>query len=380
MNIKTLNIVLLVFLSLNASSRNLIDTSDYWQYHKLIYQAEIAFFDKGDADSCLYYYDKAFDSFDFNYVHDLVNAAQIAHYVHCDYDKYLRKGIVFGLRPAHLEKISAWHDSPIIKEFADFENSNEGKMLRQKYLQSINTDYLQWIYDFCLTEIKHRRNINSNGEAYQEMFAEWTPLLQEKISTYGYPGQRLIGISDSLLYKELNIEGLNFNKKVEESKDSICKIYYQDTMFFPDGSTMVLDLDAPTYICFELDYSKMSQNLSQIFSVHHPCPMHYLSSIYRTEIQKGNLHPREYAFSYDGQVYTNKEETCSCCADYVNDRIFYRIGNDNTMWNISRFVDDGTTDRMRAELWIAPLRVDKAKKNFEELHGYHFIWGLDGCL
>ena len=51
---------------------------NYNVYHQKINKAEQLYFIENKVDSALYQYDKAFEEYSFNFLRDLVNAAQIA--------------------------------------------------------------------------------------------------------------------------------------------------------------------------------------------------------------------------------------------------------------------------------------------------------------
>ena len=196
--------------------------TNYWHYHELIYKAECALFDKHDVNACFHYYDQAFNNFEFNYAHDLVNAAQLAHYYNRDYMKYLKKAVRFGVRPLNLQSIPVWKKSyvTVYKEFLNYFRSEEGQAVRQQYLATIHQEYLAWTYQFVLREMKYRRS--PHGEEYWDRFNQWDEELLQKIKEYGFPGAKLIGIDDSLLYKELQNAELNFNRLVKLGADSLC--------------------------------------------------------------------------------------------------------------------------------------------------------------
>ncbi len=352
--------------------------TNYWHYHELIYKAECAMFDKHDVDACFQYYDQAFNNFEFNYAHDLVNAAQLAHYYHRDYMKYLKRAVLFGVRPLHLSGIPIWRKSyvTVYKEFLTYFRSKEGQTMRQQYLATINQEYLAWTYRFVLREMKYRRS--SHGAEYWDRFNQWDEELLRKIKEYGFPGAKLIGVDDSLLYKDLQNEELNFNRLVRMGADSLCLGLKTDMLKISiDGKkTWIKKEDMPKDDCPELDVngsSSCAQKWFFVYMAHNPCPLKIFEATY-DEIAKGNLHPREYADMLDGAMISHRE--CDC-GKYGKQ--FFRIGN--LMAHKDRLkqfiIPDNETDELRKKYWIIPLRVEQAKAQFGREHGYRFNWGMN---
>lgn len=92
-------IILFIFFPFSLFCQN----KDYFEYHKHINKAEELFFLYKQTDSALYYYDKVFESFDFIFAKDLVNAAQISIYTNKPYQKYIEQGFEYGLKLEHLK-------------------------------------------------------------------------------------------------------------------------------------------------------------------------------------------------------------------------------------------------------------------------------------
>src|SRR6188472_4413618 len=91
------------YLLLIVSFKSFSQKTNYIDYHITINKAEELFFLEQKTDSALFYYDKAFKEYDFIFVKDLVNAAQIAIFSNKPYQKYLERGFYYGLKPSHLD-------------------------------------------------------------------------------------------------------------------------------------------------------------------------------------------------------------------------------------------------------------------------------------
>ena len=190
-------VILLLPLRLIAQPNNVEE--NYWQYHKWVMQAENAFFENNNIDSCLFYYDMAFDNYSFNYVNDLVNAAQIAYYTQKNessyhhghgFEHYIHKAVKFGLRSSHIQRIPAWRDSDVYVDFQKFEKTQEGLAYHREYLNSINVDYLCLIYNLCIEDEKMTldkyEDITTNR--YIDSILMWNDRLLYYIEEYGFPG------------------------------------------------------------------------------------------------------------------------------------------------------------------------------------------------
>jgi hypothetical protein len=349
--------------------------TNYWHYHELIYKAECALFDKHDVDACFQYYDQAFNNFEFNYAHDLVNAAQLAHYYHRDYMKYLKRAVLFGVRPLHLSSIPVWRKSyiTVYKEFISYFRSEKGQAVRQQYLATINQEYLAWTYQFVLREMKYRRS--NLGDEYWQSFNPWDEELLTKIKEYGFPGAKLIGVDDSLLYKDLQNEELNFNRLVKLGADSLCLRPKTDVVkvSITGEKTWIKRDDLPKDDCPKLDGS-CAQIWFFVYMAHNPCPLKIFEATY-DEIAKGNLHPREYAKMIEYAIFSRRECDCEKYGKQV-----FRIGNtmSHKDFRLGKFfLPDNETDALRKKYWIIPLRVEQAKAQFGIEHGYRFNWGMN---
>lgn len=352
--------------------------TNYWHYHELIYKAECVLFDSNiNVEQGFQYYDQAFNNFEFNYVHDLVNAAQLAHYYQRDYMKYLKKGVRYGLKPANMNFIPVWQEQTVAQEFLEYFQSTEGQTIRQQYLTTINQEYLAWLYQFSLTAEKIRRK--TSFAEYCQRCVEWDKELAQKITESGYPGTKQVGIDDSLLYKELKNKDLNFNYLVQISADSLCATL--DTLPKPyvfGTDTIWMRIVESEYVCFELDDECLSQHFPITYLIIHKCPLRNFAFI-NDEIAKGNLHPREFAYIIDESHTPNSAGELECdCGQYAN--CFFRIGGGDQDIFADLFLAEDETDALQKQYWIIPLRVERAKTDFGEEHGYRFNWGNHNCF
>lgn len=355
---------------------------NYWQYHQWIAQAENAFFVDNNADSCLYYYDLAFDNFEFNYVNDLLNAAQISfytsknrfpYYPKHNYEYYLHKGVKYGLRSKHLAFIPMWAESEVLKDFQVYENSEEGKQRHRYYLHSISTDYLCQIYDLCIADQKMVlvEYENSENNPYKDSLLVWDMKYQQLVQKYGFPGQKILGIDDNQLFDELGISCLDFKSKVFRDSAALTRIIGDRplTSVMPNGDTIYIEFDHIDTILYEMNTNRLTQGLLESFYVHQDSMYAYIEKYAIEEIEKGNLHPRLYAFMYD--TYLSKNPLF--CLE-KNMAIFF-VDRSVGVSSLASIIPDDRINGLRKKFCICSLEADRAKIRFAEDQGCVFRWG-----
>ena len=343
--------LLISSLSLFAQNQE-IPSEDYWKYHELICKAETAFFLEYNEDSCLYYYNLAFKTFSFNYVHDLVNAAQIACYSKKEYKSYIYKGLKFGLKSSHLKKVPILTTTGIISEIENYEKTPEYLKIRQKYLSGINFEYLSWIYNLGIEDQIEQKKSN-----YAVYSLNYINSLISKIKQNGFPSNKTIGIECKNIFAEAKREETDLHKRT--------------------GSYPQLDY-------YKTDDDILSQHFIMVLLHHRGCSYTELKDILLGEIAKGNLHPREFGFIYDRQCQYELKANNSFhanCPKLAKENGVFRIGStliSNTIDSIE--CSQSKVNALRAKYSIVPLEVDKMKKVYEKQYGFKFFWGFWDCL
>ena len=379
---KTSIVILLLPLRLMSQPNNAEE--NYWQYHKWVMQAENAFFENNNIDSCLFYYDMAFDNYSFNYVNDLVNAAQIAYYTQKNessyhhghgFEHYIHKAVKFGLRSSHIQRIPAWKDSDVYVDFQKFEKTQEGLAYHREYLNSINVDYLCLIYNLCIEDEKMTldkyEDITTNR--YIDSILMWNDRLLYYIEEYGFPGQKLLGIDDDKLFEELGIPCLDFATRVQKDSAKLSWIIGNEPMIriLPSGDTFYIEYEKVDTIIYKMNTDKLSQNLLEVFFVHHCCPPPYLEEYAIQEIAKGNLHPRFYAFLSDLNGWDKRFPSLCPEGGIIKFKVSSSFANLQAQ---STYTDD-MVDFIREKYCICSVAADNAKISFGKEHGFVFRWG-----
>jgi len=172
---------------------------DYCIYHGYINTAEKLFFIDNNVDSSLYYYEKAFNSFEFIFVKDLVNAAQIAYYSNKPYKKYIVQGFDFGLKLSHLSSINLF--KPVYNDLInDKYLKDEYTIRREKYIKHIDFGLLSLVYKtYIYDQLNKRKNhIEYDGIKYRDL-----EFWKKTISAKGFPSAKHIGIDDKTIFAEI---------------------------------------------------------------------------------------------------------------------------------------------------------------------------------
>lgn len=330
-------LLLIFLLALKCFSQE----QDYTLYHQNINKAEEFFFIHNNADSAFFYYDKTFASFDFIFVKDLINAAQIALHTNRKYRDYIEQGFEQGLKLSHLKKYPLF--TKVLPDLLkDKMLASAYKKARAKYISRINFDYLDRIYKMAIADQKAK-----TGNDYSSQVLRSTNKLEYLIRQKGFPGDRIIGIADSTIFKETGKPQLDL---YEQRKND-------PNLFFMTSDEHIL-----------------SPNWPQIMLVHNPCSYHLYKDLFLSEIKKGNIHPRDVALIHDNS-FRFKNNLPGYCSG-ISFKGVYRL---NMFTDYSRLTNREETNHMRKKLHIVSLAVDEKKQEFEQKYGFMLFSGFWGC-
>ncbi|NHN26127.1 hypothetical protein FIA58_010605 [Flavobacterium jejuense] len=313
--------------------------NNYFEYHKLINKAEYCFLVSKNKDSSLFYYDKCFNEFDFIFVKDAVNAAQIAYFTKKDYKKYLIKGFEHGLKIEHLKLIKLFDKE--IKKISDDSFLNEEYLNKRKiYLKTIDLDYLNIIYEYGVQD-QIDKSLYERKEYERKRKIAFSKI-EKTIRKRGFPGDKLLGIADSTVYKDSKSKLKDFYKRIED-----------------------YDFLKKYFVCGD---ELLSQKMIYLLLIHNFCSYNNLDNIWLSEIKNGNIHPRDVALIYDNlyRSYSCEKPTIPFKNNlYVNYDKYSTISD--------------KINKKRKELFMNSLEIDDLKKTFEKEYGFKFFWGFWGC-
>ncbi|MFY7810631.1 MAG: hypothetical protein ACOVQ2_02760 [Flavobacterium sp.] len=312
----------------------------YVDYHKQINKAEELFFKDNKKDSAFYYYDKTFGEFkEFVFLKDILNVLQLSIVEKREYEKYIELGFNNGLKLLDLNNF------PIIKNkkinILKFQKKYD--QIRKKYIQKIDLEYLQWVYNLTGEDqiVKERWDGFYENIYLPKKINE----LKNKIIEKGYPGDRIIGITDSTIFKELNSKfyrdytKIKMVKKVKEDHSS---------------------------------YEFLSASFLFPFHMHHYCTFYYFEDLWLKQIAMGNIHPRDVAYIHDDhcRYLNNKKYFINSCVNKLNSK-FYILRNVCK----NKDFDLKSSDEQRKKWLIVSHEIDSLKRDFEIINNVNLFYG-----
>jgi hypothetical protein len=342
--------IVLVITSFQASAQE----TDYTKYHESINQAEHLYFMEQRYDEAFEIFDNVFDSFDFVFLKDCVNAAQLAYVRGKPYKKYIYKGFENGLKLSMFEfkqRPSKFLQNMKKELDADPQSALEYQNRRPKYLARINKKMLSYIMDEFFTDQVNKNKPDREYNPYKKKVIDNIIAL---INEEGFPGSRLVGVQDATVFKDLGHPNQDFYFRRDKTK-------------FKGDKWMVIDEDLLTtqYVI--------------VLLLHNPCAYQILDDLLLGEVKKGNIHPREVGLLYDNLYRFGKPYHKLECRKYDS-----RVDG---WFNLNLFADhivlsyDKTyTNQLRASWHITPLELDQKKKEFAVEHEMKLFWGFWGCM
>lgn len=316
---------------------------DYRDYHLNINKAEELFFMQQKVDSCLYYYDNVFSTYDFIFVKDLVNAAQIALFSKKPYKKYIEQAFTQGLKLETIEKYALFKKViPTLKK--DKRLIKKYKIARSNYIKKIDFEYLDWLYKNAIQDQKDKR---LKWFKYMNLVYKTSNRMMDLTQKKGFPGDKIIGLGDSLIFKEINKPWLDLYQ--QRKHDS--RLFYMNTN----------------------DKGLSATEYSLVIMVHNPCSYFLYKNILIKEMIKGNIHPRDI-----GLIYDNTYRFRGYFPYYCNVKLkgVYRL---NLFTDYSTHNDIEETNAMRKKLYIVSTHVDDQKKEYEIEYGFKLFSGFWNC-
>lgn len=318
---------------------------NYEIYHHYINTAEELFFVENKPDSSLYYFKKAFSEFDFVFVKDPLNAAQIAYFCHKPFEEYLIKGFENGLKISHLASIKLFN--PKYNELLNNKSLlDKYAICREKYVKKLDLNYLSYVYEKATNDQIDKIKKDYDDILFMNM-DDWLTRIRLK----GFPSAKIIGIDDRTIFSEIG--------KPEKDFDQI-KLKFGNALsdFTPDERIL-------------------SSDFIMIMLIHNQCSYQELKNIFGELIKKGEIHPREVGVIYDNQFRKLNSVNYRCQLLSPTEGVFYL--NLFCRYNLLD-CDEKQADSMRKKWFIVPLSVDKAKKEYEQKYGFRLFYGFWNCM
>lgn len=333
--------------NLKANNNNICDTT-YLTYHALINQAERCYFIENDVDSSLAYYDEAFRKYNFVFLKDLINAAQISVFEgNIKYREYLLKGFKYGLQMKHLHSFPLFQ--PLIYDItSDTSFSEQAKQNREIYLKNINYEYLLKVYDLGIEDQIQK---SQPDELYAIKKRNSIQKIKVWINKYGFPSSKIIGIDDKDIFKNKGKPDFDLDNRKYKFSSNIDYYTTEDESF--------------------------SNTIPLILLIHNQCAFLELQEILYTAMLKCEIHPREIGCLFDNMYRDVNSKFYRCKYPDVQNGMFYL----NLFCDYKKFsVDKDKVNTLRSQWNIVEFEVDEKKKQFEEKYGFKLFYGFWKCM
>ena len=301
-----------------------MDTSDYLDYHRYIYQAE-KFFLEGKDSLSMELYKKVFAAYPFIFAKDAAIATQIAAKNNnlALFYYFAGKSFSGGVQ------LDCFLNIPILSQYIGRNNiadtlskMNEGH--RMLYLASIDLKKKQlYISNYRKEQLfKKEKKI----EEYKNAVLANINRIRQDITEGGFPADRIIGLDDAFLTPER-------------------------------------------------DHCQLSSELALISLYHYPCSYSTFKDVWFEEVRKGNIHPKDvaYIFEYEGELSKNKHNRFEDrCTPLDKSSILVYIDWDSPL-------DPATFKRaneQRQAFFLPPIQHDLEKREYAQRNGMRLFFGF----
>lgn len=323
-------LVFVLFISLLVKSELGIGQS-YVEYHRMISAAEEYYFLENNVDSSLSYYQSCFESFDFVFARDAVNAFQIAFRENRSIEYFLKISFESGVTPSVLSSIPA---------LSDFTNDSLPKLDVMQDYALFRSHYLDRIDVECLNETYRLGIIDQITKSIEGKHE--TDALFKLALRYGLPGERNCGIEDSEIHQELGNRATNFLRL----RDSISDARGKNMRYY------------------SLNNNSLSMHVPLVIMLHNDCTYKYYEKALREAYLGGFIHPREIGCIYDNT--------------FLSDQPHCRIVPNRGVFGLNRFANSNNVDtemanHLRSEWEICSIETDLKKEELED-QGFKFVW------
>lgn len=325
---QSFTLLLFILLLLKPESGN---GQSYEGYHQLILRAENYYFLDNNVDSSLVYYQRCFETFDFVFARDAVNAFQIAYKEQRPIEYFLKIAFESGVSPSILSSIRAL--SEFTKDsLPKLEVMHDYDLYRSRYLSRINVKCLNQIY---------RLGIRDQYTKYFPGRHETGPLFKLALE-YGFPGEKNCGIAELGIHEELGRGAEDFL----HLRDSISKGEVRSIRYY------------------SLHKNSLLMHIPIVIMLHDYCTYKYFEKDLRQAYLEGFIHPREVGLIYDN-AFRGKGAQCLM----VPNKGIFGFSAFEKQRNVN--IDKANLLRMKWE--ICSIETDKKKEEMQK-SGFKFIW------
>lgn len=359
-----------IILLLTLCSLKSFAQQNYKAYHLNINKAEEQAFVKNDIKGALQTYLVTFKQYDFVFVHDCMTAIQLALYDSNDkaFLSITDKATQHGLMPRHMVKIPYIRKHPLYIKYTDSIISMY-KRNRPKYLAGIDTPALKKMYSLFAYDQMEKNGLKSEGlgpervRRYKPQIEKTWTELKQLIIEKGWPSDKLIGIQQSDIMKELKTgtpDMMDFYKK------------YKDGYNYNIGEGQ-----------FQMDeyrlYSTFFYPVMAHFSTHFNSNF-FPDEFYIQQIEAGYLHPKDIAYTLDFNIDANRD-SATTATRRLTLRYFGAAvaGRPTVVTKESYKVPLDKINKAREKFYIKPVETEMAKDAFMKRNKMFMVWGYSGC-
>jgi hypothetical protein len=340
--------VLCIFFSFSALCQH---NEDYLHYYGKIRDLENDFFERNKLDKdILVRYKTLFDEYDFVYLQDCFTALQLSVFLGDEYHFmiFIEKASKNGLSVSNINSCNYIKNSSYFARHLGEIRSLITKN-RPLYLSRINTKLLQEITKiYALDQAQKNLLLGESNKdykirydtSYQATFKKLLSLINE----YGIPSDKLLGVDQNDLLKELSIPNADLSDYLSYYRNDY---NVNNSQYFLEENWIASTLLIPIMWHGNCSYSKMRQFFSK-------------------GLKNGTIHPRDIAIIKDEDF-----RSVNLCKS--SDSIYFNIGNEKLL-NIPH----GKVNYYRSINLLCSLETDSIKNIYINKYGMKLRYGFIG--
>lgn len=361
---RTFSLILFTFIFFSFTT----NAKDYTDYHKGIIKAERQIFISNQVDSGLNTYMNVFKEFDFVFLHDCMTAMRVALTFNEEkaFLVFIDKATKNGLLNRHLPENSKIRQHPIYKKnektINEFYTSN-----RQHYVKRLDTTVIKKLYGLYEYDQSQKNGLVAlNGDEphsqhkkrYGTVIRDIVIELKETIATKGWISDKLAGIDQEDIFKEMKLRGLDlldYYNKYKATNEYVMGAYDMYERRF--ASTLIMPI---------LIHHHSYQRVGNLYD----------TSFYRKQIALGNIHPKDFALINNGWYFSGHRQTEM---EAHQPLLYFGITGQRDEEAQMSIHKDEIANENRQRFSIAPIETDRAKWKFMKDRGWNHDYGFWGC-
>jgi len=360
-------ITLIVFGFINTAT-----AQDYFQYHRNIIKAEEQAFVTQDFRNALKTYNETLRQYDFVFLRDCIIAMELALYINDEkaFIAFTTKAFQNGFAPPYLN----YKDLTYIREHPIY-NKYKGKLdtlyaaNRDHYLKRIDTTSLKKMMELFCVDQAEKNNLPHESERtysvrYKPLVIQTMTNLQKLIAAKGWPSDKLIGIDQNDIMRQLgfkNMDALDYYNRYKDDPEHLVSKGQYDFDEYILASSLILPIIVH-YSNETINIHNKRRNLQ------------YPDEYYLAQIKAGNMHPQDFALLNDWPF------DATSLTPVKGDR-YFDIGYKppEILECKPAAISNKEINAYRAMFYIAPIETARAKLLFLTMNKMSSAGGWLGC-